>query len=153
MITSEKDDFCIYCPSPSPQTPFSVMYKCLSALTLFFVNNFICWFIYWLCWVFIAAQGLFSSCGEQGLLSSCGAWASHCGGFSFCRAWTLGHKLSSCGAGVSCSLACGIFLDQGSNPCLMHWQVDYLPLSQGTTPKMIHINLFTKQKQTHRHRK
>ena len=26
--------------------------------------------------------------------------------------------------GLSCSAACGIFLDQGSNPCLLHWQAD-----------------------------
>ena len=52
------------------------------------------------------------------LLSSCGVWASHCGGFSCCRAWALEytalvvaacglrscgsrapeHRLSSCGA-------------------------------------------------------
>ena len=25
---------------------------------------------------------------------------------------------------LSCSEACGIFLDQGSNPCRPHWQVD-----------------------------
>ena len=57
--------------------------------------------------------GLFSSGGEQGLLSSCSAQASHCGGFSYCRAWasvvaarglsscgsqTLDYRLSSCGA-------------------------------------------------------
>ena len=30
---------------------------------------------------------------------------------------------------LSCSMACGIFLDQGSNPCLLHLQVDSLPLS------------------------
>ena len=54
---------------------------------------------------------LSSSCGERGLLSSFGALASHCGGFSCCRAQTLGlpgfssfgsqaleHRLSSCGA-------------------------------------------------------
>ena len=29
----------------------------------------------------------FSSCGERGLLSSCSARASHCSGFSRCRAW------------------------------------------------------------------
>ena len=29
----------------------------------------------------------------------------------------------------SCSVACGILLDQGSNPCLLHWQADSLPLS------------------------
>ena len=43
-------------------------------------------------YLFLAPLGLcccvrvFSSCGEQGLLSSCGAPASHCGGFSSCRA-------------------------------------------------------------------
>ena len=26
--------------------------------------------------------------------------------------------------GLSCSNTCGIFLDQGSNPCLLHWQAD-----------------------------
>ena len=25
-------------------------------------------FYFWLCWVFVTARGLFSSCGEQGLL-------------------------------------------------------------------------------------
>ena len=31
---------------------------------------FVCLFFvyFWLCWVFIAARGLFSSCGERGLL-------------------------------------------------------------------------------------
>ena len=26
--------------------------------------------------------------------------------------------------GLSCSVAYGIFLDQGGNPCPLHWQVD-----------------------------
>ena len=26
--------------------------------------------------------------------------------------------------GLSCSAACGIFPDQGSNPCPLHWQAD-----------------------------
>ena len=30
---------------------------------------------------------------------------------------------------LSCLTACGIFLDQGSSPCLPHWQVDSLPLN------------------------
>ena len=29
--------------------------------------------------------------------------------------------------GLSCSGACGIFMDQGSNLCLLHWQADSLP--------------------------
>ena len=48
----------------------------------------------------------FSSCGEQGLLSSCSAQASHHCGFSCCRAWGLGHGLSSRGtrAKLLCSM-------------------------------------------------
>ena len=54
--------------------------------------------------------GLFSSWGEWVPLCSCGAGVSHCGGFSCCRTWALGHagfcncsflalerRLSSCG--------------------------------------------------------
>ena len=33
------------------------------------------------------------------------------------------------GRGVSCSVLCGIFPDQGSKLCLLHWQADSLPLS------------------------
>ena len=29
--------------------------------------------------------------------------------------------------GLSCSTACGIFPDQGSNPCPLHWQADSSP--------------------------
>ena len=39
---------------------------------------------------------------------------------------------------LSCSTACGIVPDQGSNPCLLHWQVDSLPLSHQGSPE-IHI--------------
>ena len=41
--------------------------------------------------------GLFSSCDEQGPLFSCAACASHCSGFSCCRARALKHLgFSSC---------------------------------------------------------
>ena len=40
----------------------------------------------------------FSSLGEQGLLSNSGVRASHCCDFSFCGAWALECKPSSCGA-------------------------------------------------------
>ena len=35
----------------------------------------------------------FSHCGEQGLLSNCDTWASHGSGFSYFRAWALGHHM------------------------------------------------------------
>ena len=56
---------------------------------------------------------------------SLGAWASHCRGFSCCRAWALGHTGSAVAVlGLSCPEACGIFLDQGSNLSPLHRQVD-----------------------------
>ena len=46
-------------------------------------------------------------------------------GFSCCGAWALGHAGSVVVVhGLSCSTSCRIFLDQGSNLCLLHWQVD-----------------------------
>ena len=37
--------------------------------------------------------------------------------------------------GLSCSMVCGIFLDQGLNVCLLHWQEDSLPLSHQGSPR------------------
>ena len=54
-------------------------------------------------------------------LSGCGAWTPRWGAFSCCGAWAL-----ECGGsvvvahGLRCSSACGIFLDQGWNPCPLH---------------------------------
>ena len=36
--------------------------------------------------------------------------------------------------GLICSTACGIFPDQELKPCLLHWQVDSLPLSHQGSP-------------------
>ena len=36
--------------------------------------------------------------------------------------------------GLRCFTACEIFLDQGLNLCLLHWQVDSLPLSHQGSP-------------------
>ena len=35
---------------------------------------------------------------------------------------------------LSCSVACGIFPDQGSNPCPLHWQADSQPLHHQGSP-------------------
>ena len=98
----------------------------------------------------MAALGLcccaraFSSCGERGLIFIvvCGLLivvASLVGGaralgvqtsvvvaceLSSCGSLALERRLSSCGHGLSCSAACGIFPDQGSNRCPLHWHVD-----------------------------
>ena len=54
-------------------------------------------------WALVIAAHRLSNCGSQG----------------------IEHRLSSCVSGFSCSATHGIFLDQGSNPCLLHWQVDF----------------------------
>ena len=58
-----------------------------------FIRVFIC--LLWLClgcWAWA-----FPSWGWRGLLSSCSIRASHCRGFSYCRARSPGHRLHSCG--------------------------------------------------------
>ena len=77
----------------------------------------------------------------------CSVQASHCGGFSCCGARALAARasvvvargLQSAGSvvvehGLSCSVACGIFPDQGLNPYPLHWQADSLPLRHQGSP-------------------
>ena len=85
----------------------------------------------------------------SGGCSSCGERVSHFCGFSCYGAWALGHTgFHSCVStgsvvvahGCSSSSACGMFLDQGSNPRLLLWQVASLRVShQGSLG--IHSNL------------
>ena len=63
------------------------------------------------------------------LLRSIGSRAC---GPSSCDFQALEHRLNS--YGLSCSMACGIFADQGSDPCLLHWQVNSLLLSHHGSP-------------------
>ena len=65
-------------------------------------------------------------------------------GFSSCvmrASVVVPHGLQSSGSVVvvhrlSCSVACGILPDQGSNPCPLHWQVDSQPLRHQGNPTM-----------------
>ena len=68
----------------------------------------------------------FSSCGARGILCSCGVWASYCRGVSHCRTQALGVQTQKlwCIGWINCPKARGIFLDQGSNLCPLHWQAD-----------------------------
>ena len=76
------------------------------------------------------------------VFSSFSTWASHCSGFSYCRAWALGTQASVVALmglvvvahGLSCSEACGIFPNQGSNPCPLLWQVDSPTLTHQGSP-------------------
>ena len=40
-------------------------------------------------------------------------------------------------SGLRCSVACGISLDLGSSPCLLHWQEHSLPLSHQGSPTIL----------------
>ena len=42
--------------------------------------------------------------------------------------------------GPSRSAACGIFPDQGSNPCSLHWQADSQPLRHQGSPSLLFLN-------------
>ena len=80
-------------------------------------------------------HGVWSSgvvCGLQG----CGVWAqgswwvvfrsrgTWSSGVVTFRLWSTGSVVWRTG---SVTLACGIFPDQRSNPCLLHWRVDEPP--------------------------
>ena len=43
--------------------------------------------------------------------------------------------------GPICSAACGIFPDQGPNPCPLHWQADSQPLRHQGSPLMLFYNM------------
>ena len=99
-------------------------------------------FIYFYLFIFLAVLGLrfcaraFSSCREWGHSSS---W---CAGLSPSRPLLLRSTGSRRAGSVvvahgpSCSAACGIFPDQGSNPCPLHWQADSQPLRHQGSPKV-----------------
>ena len=46
--------------------------------------------------------------------------------------------------GPSCSAACGIFPDQGSNPCPLHWQADSQPPRHQGSPLLILFRQFSR---------
>ena len=99
------------------------------AKTMFYIFVF---FNFWLRWVFVAACGFSlvaasggpSSISVRGLLMAGASPVVACG--------LQAHRLQSAqhvdsvvvAHGLSCSKACGIFPDQGSNPCPMYWSAD-----------------------------
>ena len=92
-------------------------------------------FIYlWLCWVFVSVRGL------SLVAASGGHSSSRCAGLSLSRPLLLRSTGSRRAGSVivahgpSCSAACGIFPNQGSNPCPLHWQADSQPLRHQGSP-------------------
>ena len=77
----------------------------------------------------VAANGGYSLVVVLRLLHSVASLVAENGlqstGFSSWGSRALERSLSGCGSHwLSCSVAHGIFPDQGSNPCLLHWQAD-----------------------------
>ena len=126
--------------SPTPwivSNSFNSVFWWTVFLTFFKKILFIYLFIYlWLCWVFVSVRGL------SLVAASGGHSSSRCAGLSL--AWPL--LLRSTGSrragsvvvahGPSCSAACGIFPEQGSNPCPLHWQADSQPLRHQGNPSI-----------------
>ena len=100
-------------------------------------------FIYlWLCWVFVSVRGL------SLVVASGGHSSSQCAGLSPSRPLPLrstGSRRAGSAIvahGPSCSAACGILPDQGSNPCALHWRADSQPLChQGSPLPSLHKTL------------
>ena len=98
----------------------------------FFLINLLIYL--WLCWVFVSVRGL------SLVVASRGHSSSRCAGLSLSRPLLLRGTGSRRAGSVivahrpSCSAACGIFPDQGSNPCPLHWQVDSQPLHHQGSP-------------------
>ena len=96
--------------------------------------NFYLFIYLWLCWVFVSVRGL-SLVAASGDHSS-----SRCAGLSLSRPLLLrGTGSRRAGSvivahGPSRYAACGIFPDQGSNPCPPHWQADSQPLRHQGNP-------------------
>ena len=105
----------------------SVLFVCLF-LFFFLIFNL------WLCWVFVSVRGL------SLVVASGGHSSSRCAGLSVSRPLLLRSTCSRRAGSVvvahgpSRSAACGIFPDQDSNPCPLHWQADSQPLRHQGSP-------------------
>ena len=98
---------------------------------LFFFFNF------WLCCVFVSVRGL------SLVVASGGHSSLRCAGLSLSWALLLRSTSSKRAGSVvvahgpSCSVACGILPDQGSNLCPLHWQADSQPLRHQGSPDLV----------------
>ena len=112
-------------------------FKCSVTCDFFFFFRRVFGFLLiylWLCWVFVSVRGL-------SLVAASGGHSSwRCAGLSLSRPLLLRSTGSRRAGSVvvahrpSCSAACGIFPDQGSNPCPLHWQADSQPLHHQGNP-------------------
>ena len=103
-------------------------------LYIYLFLNFYVFTYFCLCWVFVSVRGL------SLVAASGGHSSSLCAGLSLSRPLLLRSTGSRRAGSVivahgpSCSTACGIFPDQGLNPCPLHWQADSQPLRHQGSP-------------------
>ena len=123
--------------SGDPSVSVLVATNTITTSFFFFLRYHFILFIYfnfWLCWVFVSVRGL------SLVAASGGHSSSRCAGLSLSRPLLLQSTGSrragsvDVAHGPSCSAACGIFPDQGSNPCPLHWQADSQPLRHQGSP-------------------
>ena len=111
----------------------------LSFFFFFVIYVFLFFKNLWLCWVFISVRGL------SLVVASGGHSSLRCAGLSLSQPLLLQSTGSRCAGSVvvahgpSCSAACGIFPDQGSNPCPLHWQADSQPLRHQGSPALFFL--------------
>ena len=112
---------------------YSVFLDLLKIYIYIFFKFYLCIYL-WLCWVFVSVRGLSLVAANGGHSSS------RCAGLSLSRPLLLRSTGSRHAGSVvvahgsSRSAACGIFPDQGSNPCPLHWQADSQPLRHQGSP-------------------
>ena len=131
-----------------------LLHNVSTILLPFYVKVVVCWFLYTffldffflrvvlnlfiylflLCWVLVSVRGL------PLVAASGGHSSSRRAGLSLSRPlllWSTGSRRVGSvvvAHGPSCSVACGIFPDQGSNPRPLHWQADSQPLRHQGSP-------------------
>ena len=102
---------------------------------LSFFKNIDLFILFWLPWVCVAGHRLSLVAAGRGSSRLC------CSGSSLrCLLFrSLGCRRAGSVVvlhGLSCSTACVIFPDEGSNPCHLHWPVDSYPLCHQASPCM-----------------
>ena len=119
-------------------TPFSILcyffFFMPNPMASFFIFIFYLFIYFWLCWVFVSVRGLSLVAASGGHSSSQYAVLSLSRPLLLRSTGSRRAGSVIVAHGPSCSAACGIFPDQGSNPCPLHWQADSQPLRHQGIP-------------------
>ena len=92
---------CLYHENFCEKQQCSVFVRCSKLVSDWTCEEDVCWFLFWLCWVFVATCGLSLVAASGGYSLVEVSRASHCDGFSCCRAQAPGCLgFNSCGMWV-----------------------------------------------------